>query len=528
MIKIRQIEVEIDKDNKEYLYSIVAKKLNVKKEEIIDLKISKKSIDARRKPLIKFIYEVIVTLTNEDNIKYSTDIIKYNEDNFIFNITGTKNLLHRPVVVGSGPAGLFCAYILAENGYKPIIIERGKNIQDRVKDVEEFWNTGNLNENYNVQFGLGGAGTFSDGKLNTLVKKSQEQNKIFEIFVNCGANENILYDSKPHIGTDILRTVVTNIHDRIIDMGGEFLFNTCLTDLIINDNTIEAIEVNNKDIINTDVLILAIGHSARDTFKMLNNYLDMEQKPFAVGIRIQHKQSMINKSQYGVENHPKLSAAPYKLTHQAKNGKGVYTFCMCPGGLVVNASSVKNRLAINGMSNNKRDEENANSAVVVTVNSKDYGTNLFDGMNFQRELEEKTYLLGNGKIPVSLYKDYKENKVSNSFKSVNPVFKGSTTFANINDIFPKSINEALIEGIEAFSKKINGYNNDDAIIAAVESRTSSPIRILRNETLNSNVNGIYPCGEGAGYAGGITTSAIDGIKVAESIASIYKPGDSNE
>lgn len=522
MIKVRQIEVEIDKDNIDYLYSVVSKKLHIKKEDIISLKISKKSIDARRKPNIKFIYEVILELKNENKIKLSNDVIKYEEEIFNIEITGTKKLNNRPIIVGAGPAGLFTAYSLAENGYNPIIIERGKNINDRVKDVEDFWNNGNININSNVQFGLGGAGTFSDGKLNTLVKKSLEQNKVFNTFVECGANENILYDAKPHIGTDILRSVITNMENKITTLGGTFLYNTCLTDLIIEDNKIVAIKVNDKDIIKTDILILAIGHSARDTFIMLNKYLKMEQKPFAVGIRIQHKQSMINKSQYGIEEHPALYAASYKLTHQAKNGKGVYTFCMCPGGLVVNASSEQNRLAINGMSNNKRNEENANSAIVVTVNANDYGNNLFDGMNFQRELEEKAYKLGSGKIPVSLYKDYKENKISTNFKTINPVFKGNTTFANINEIFPSSINDAIKEGIEAFSTKIKGYNNDDAIIAAVESRTSSPIRILRDDNLLSNISGIYPCGEGAGYAGGITTSAIDGIKIASKIMSIYQ------
>ena len=435
-----------------------------------------------------------------------------------------KCLTYRPIVVGSGPAGLFCAYMLALHNYKPIVIERGQDVDKRIIDVETFWQTGILNPSSNVQFGEGGAGTFSDGKLNTLVKDPLNRHrKVFEIFVEAGAKEEILYENKPHIGTDLLIDIVKNIRYKIIAMGGEFRFDTCLTNIICDKQNLVGIQVNNNRIINTEVLVLAIGHSARDTFKMLSeSSLTMQSKPFAVGVRIQHPQSLINKSQYGVVNHSILPNASYKLTHKASNGRGVYTFCMCPGGYVVNASSETNMLAINGMSNYKRDSENANSAVIVTVNPKDFGNDIMSGVEFQRELERKAFIEGKGNIPIQLYGDFKHNKISECFGNIKPIFKGQYTFGNIRNIFPNYINETLIEGIENFSKRINGYASDDAIIAGVESRTSSPIKIIRNDFCESNIKGIYPAGEGAGYAGGITSAAIDGIIVAENIAKIYK------
>lgn len=305
-------------------------------------------------------------------------------------------------------------------------------------------------------------------------------------------------------------------------MGGEFKYNTCLTDIEIENNKISKIQLNDNNWINTEVLILAIGHSARDTFKMLNDKkLLMLPKPFAIGIRIEHPQDMINKSQYGMDN-KKLKAASYKLTYKASNNRGVYSFCMCPGGYVVNSSSEVNKIAINGMSNRARDSKNANSAIVVTVNPSDYGLNPLDGVNFQRKLEERTYEVGNGKIPVQLFRDFLDNKKSTEFKDVKPNIKGNYTLANLNDIFPDYILESLKEAIINFDKKIKGFARDDAILSAIESRTSSPIRLERNENMESNIIGIYPIGEGAGYAGGITSAAIDGIKVAEAIAKIYE------
>lgn len=528
MIRVRQIEVNVLKDTKEVLIEAIAKKLKINTSDIKKIKINKQSIDARKKPDIYFIYEVDISVLNEEKIlKYnkSNDILKTPNEAYKCEITGNQQLKDRPIVVGSGPAGLFAAYNLARMGYKPIVIERGEKVEDRIKTVEQFWKTNKLNLNSNVQFGEGGAGTFSDGKLNTLVKDPENRCKeVFNIFVRHGANPNILYVNKPHIGTDLLRNIVKNIREEIINMGGTFRYNTCLTNITLKNNEVTAIEVNNNEIINTNVVLLAIGHSARDTFKMLFDLkMNIEPKPFAIGIRIQHPQTMINKSQYGIEKHPVLENASYKLTYTASNNRGVYTFCMCPGGFVVNSSSEENRLAINGMSNSKRDEENANSAVLVTITPNDFGNNPLDGIEFQRKLEEKAYSLGNGKIPVQLFKDYKESKISSKYKSINPVFKGATTFNNLNELFPEYINTALKEGIVYFDKKIHGFANDDAILAAIESRTSSPVRLVRNDFCESNIKGIYPCGEGAGYAGGITSAAMDGLKVSENIMKIYHP-----
>ena len=525
MIRIRQIKIEVDKDNIDLLKKKVISKLKINESDIKNFKINKKSIDARKKDLIYYVYEVDLEIINEDKILKNTksnDIIKIENEEYKIDICGNKKLNNRIVIVGSGPAGLFCAYALASLGYKPLIIERGEKIEDRVKTVEKLFNEGILNPNSNVQFGEGGAGTFSDGKLNTLVKdKFNRCKKVYEIFVENGAPEEILYLNKPHIGTDVLRNVIINMRNKIISMGGEFRYNTTLTNLVINEEKLEKIEVNNNELIDCEVLVLAIGHSARDTFKMLyENNLVMSPKPFAVGIRIMHTQEMINQNQYGTKY--KLPPADYKLTYNTKEKRGVYSFCMCPGGYVVNASSEEKFLAINGMSNHKRDSVTSNSAIVVTVNPNDYGNSIFDGIKFQRMLEEKAYNLGKGKIPVQLYGDYKNNKISTGFRKVKPIIKGMYTFANINEIFPEFINESIKEAIEYYDTKIKGFSRSDAIVAGVESRTSSPIRIERDENFNSSVLGIYPIGEGAGYAGGITTSAIDGLKVSEEIARIYE------
>lgn len=527
MIRLRQIKIDFEKATINNLKGLCAKKLKIDVSDIKKLKINKKSLDARKKPLLYFVYEVDIEVNDENKIlknNKSNDILKVVEKDYQFNITGLLKLNYRPIIIGSGPAGLICGYLLAEHGYKPIIIERGQKVEERIKSVELFWQTGKLNINSNVQFGEGGAGTFSDGKLNTQVKdKDGRTKKIFDIFIEAGAPNNIAYESHPHIGTDLLRSVVINIRNKIIQLGGEIKYNSCLTDLKIDNNRLEAIVINGNETIKSNVLVLATGHSARDTFKMLYDHgLEMSPKPFAIGVRIQHPQKLINKNQYGIEEHELLEAANYKLTYKASNGRGVYSFCMCPGGFVVNSSSDLNKTAINGMSNHKRDSENANSAIIVTVSPKDYGASPLDGIKFQENLEEKTYKIGNGKIPIQLFKDYKENIISTNIGNVNPIFKGNYTLSNLNSIFPNYVNDSLKEGIQAFDKNIKGFASDDAIIAAVESRTSSPVRITRDETGQSNIKGIYPCGEGAGYAGGITSAAIDGVKIAEYIAANYK------
>jgi len=525
MIRLRQVKVPLDK--RENLLKKVSNILHINEEQIEDYKIIKESVDARNRNNILLTYEIDILVDNEEKLltkHSSSDIFPSPNEEFHFEMTGTKVMSNRPIIIGSGPAGLFCAYLLAEHGYKPLIIERGEKVEDRVKSIATFWKNGILNKNSNVQFGEGGAGTFSDGKLNTLVKdKEFIGKKVFEIFVENGAPEEIMYLNKPHIGTDILRDVIVNMRNKIISNGGIFRYSTCMTNINIENGKVVSIELNNNEIIPCDNLILAIGHSARDTFEMLyQKGLLMEAKPFAVGLRVEHSQEMINQSQYGITYHPYLKSASYKLTYKASTNRGVYSFCMCPGGYVVNASSEEGHLVVNGMSNYKRDTENANSAIVVTVGPKDFGTNPLDGVNYQRNLESLAYKLGKGKIPLQLYKDFKDNKVSTAIGSIKPITKGEYTFANLNEILPKYISDSIKEAMIDFNKKIKGFAKDDVLLLGIESRTSSPVKILRNELNISNIEGIYPIGEGAGYAGGITTSAIDGIKMAMLFAKVYK------
>lgn len=517
MIRIKDVKIGVDGNLKKKIMSI----LNT---DIIDFKINKLSIDARKKGNALFVYEVDVNVFNENKIlsKNIKNVSLTPKEEYVFDVCGDKCLNDGIVIVGAGPAGLFAGYELAKSGYNPLIIERGKDVDSRIKDVERFWKDGILDVNSNVQFGAGGAGTFSDGKLNTQCKDRFFRNKeVLRTFVKFGAPEEILYLNKPHIGTDLLRNVIKNMIFEIERLGGKIRYNSCLTNIFVKDKVIDSIEINGGEVLKCDGLVLALGHSSRDTFEMLlKNNLCIKPKPFAVGVRVQHKQDMINKAQYGDVS---LPAASYKLTYQASNKRGVYSFCMCPGGYVVNSSSCDGMLAINGMSDYKRDSENANSAIIVTVSPFDYGDGPLDGVRFQRKLEKNAYEVGKGLIPSQLFKDFKRNIASSDFGNINPVFKGGYYFTNIRDIFPEYINEALIEGIEYFDGKIKGFASDDVILSAVESRTSSPIKIIRDDNFVSNISGIYPCGEGAGYAGGIMTSAIDGIKVAEAIGKIYKP-----
>lgn len=517
MIRIKNIKVTI-KENID-IYELASKKLKVSKERLKKVIIHKKSIDARSKAMFSYVFDLDVEIDNEN--KYlSSNICKIQNEEYILPMHGTFLLDKRPIVIGAGPAGLFCAYFLAKYGYKPILFERGEQIDNRIKTVEALWQNNEFKINSNVQFGEGGAGTFSDGKLNTLVKdKENRMREVFKIFVECGAPEEIMYESKPHIGTDILQKVVANLREKIIAMGGEIHFNSCMEDIIISNGKIKSIIVNGK-VIDTDILVLAIGHSARDTFKMLySKNLSMEAKPFAVGVRIIHPQNIINENQYPI-NYQFLPPASYKLTYKSQSGRGVYSFCMCPGGYVVNSRSTNSGICINGMSDYNRDSYFANSAIVVSISPDDFGHNPLDGISFQESLEQKAYQVGCGKIPVQRYVDYKNNKISDNI--LPDPFKGKIHLANINDIFPNYINENLKEGIDYFNNKIQGFNSKCAVIAAPEARTSSPVRMCRDEDFNSSIKGIYPCGEGAGFAGGITTSAMDGIKVFENIYKKYK------
>ena len=424
-------------------------------------------------------------------------------------------------VIGSGPSGLFCAYMLAKAGYKPILLERGASVEERTKDVERFWKTGQLDPESNVQFGEGGAGTFSDGKLNTLVKDTFGRNrKVLEIFVEHGAPEEILYVNKPHIGTDILTTVVKKMRDAIVAAGGEVHFHSKVTDLQIQNHCLQSVTVNGKHEIPCNIAILAIGHSARDTFQMLyEKGIPMEPKSFAVGVRVEHKQTMINLSQYGMEENSVLPAASYKVAEQLSNGRGVYSFCMCPGGYVVNASSEEEMLAVNGMSYHDRAGRNSNTALITTVTPEDFSSDSpLAGLEFQRKYEKLAYKIGNGKIPVQLFGDFLKNQMSTKLGKVTPSIKGEWQFANLHECLPDYVCASLEEGMRAFGHKIKGYDAEDTVFSGVETRTSSPLRMERNKQFESNIQGLFPCGEGAGYAGGITSAAMDGIKTAEAIA----------
>ena len=519
MIRVRQIKVDVSLDSPSFLRSLIVKKLGM---DIIDFKIMKRSIDARHKDSVCYVYEVDVDVSDESRVKFGGDILNSVSSCYSFSCSGEVELSSRPIIVGSGPCGLFCAYELALHGFNPIVLERGLDMDSRVESVSHFWKTGELDCNSNVQFGEGGAGTFSDGKLSTQIKdKNNRIDEVLNVFIENGAPSEIGYDFMPHIGTDKLRDVVKSMRNRIISLGGEFRYGSCLTDINVVDGRVSSIVVNDSEVIPCDVLVLAIGHSARDTFRMLHSRgISMENKPFAVGLRVMHSQDMISRNQYG-KFYKFLKPASYKLTYNS-GGRGVYSFCMCPGGYVVNASSEPGRLVVNGMSNFCRESGVANSAIVVTVNEKDYGFNLFDGVRFQEDLERRAFLLGNGLIPIQRYGDYVSGVVSTSFGSVIPKTCGGYCFSDLNSLFSSSINDSIKDAFVYFNNRIKGFSCDDVIVAGVESRTSSPIRIFRDENYVSNILGIYPAGEGCGYAGGIVSSAVDGIKVFESIVSLYK------
>ena len=418
-----------------------------------------------------------------------------------------------------GPAGLFAGLLLVDNGIKPIILERGKSVEERIKDVEDFANNRKFSTVSNIQFGEGGAGTFSDGKLNTGSSANMYSKKVLEEFVRFGAPKEILYTSKPHIGTDNLRKIVKNMREYIISKGGQVLFNTKATDFEIENGKIKAVICPNTRI-ETDAVILAIGHSARDTFKKLYELgVEIQPKNFAVGARIEHLQEDINKAQYGEKTKLKLPVADYKLVYHAKNGRTCYTFCMCPGGQVMASNSEENSIVTNGMSNFARDGENSNSALLVNVTVEDYYKNSpLDGMYFQEELEKKAFELGgeNYNAPAQRVADFLNGLKTEKFGKIKPTYKPGVTCADLNGISPEFVSETMKEAILEFDKRLHGFAENDAILTGVETRSSSPVQITRNkETLDSvNIEGLYPCGEGAGYAGGIMTAAIDGLKCA--------------
>lgn len=531
MLRINQLKLPVGHSEEELLRRV--KKL-LRCQEMPEISIVRRSIDARKKPELYFNYILNVQVKNQAEVYRRCDkrqVLIWEETDYRFPVCGYKGKM-RPVIIGTGPAGLFCGYMLAEAGFRPILLERGKTVEERTGDVQAFWESGKLNPESNVQFGEGGAGTFSDGKLNTLVKDKYGRNrKVLSLFVKAGAPSEILYDHKPHIGTDILSRVVVNMRNAILDMGGEVRFDAKVTDIMYRDSHITGVIINGKERLDAEYVVLAPGHSARDTFAMLyEKGISMEAKPFAVGMRVEHPQELINLSQYGKREEKALGSAPYKVTAAASNGRGVYSFCMCPGGYVVNASSEPERLAVNGMSYSGRDGSNANSAIIVSVTPEDYGADgPLSGIEFQRRLEKKAFEIGKGKIPVERYGDYKkavaEEKEGANAEEISvispdfaPSIKGAWDFAPVHEILPTALKTAFVEGMEQFGRVIKGFNDGAVLIEGLESRTSSPVRILRDEGLQSSIRGLYPCGEGAGYAGGITSAAMDGIRVAEEVA----------
>lgn len=526
MIRIPEIKLNLEQDES-ILKKEISKKLHIPEEEIKDLRIFKKSVDARKKNDINFVYAVDIEVNNEEAIikkHFKKGIIKTPTIKYEYLRRAPENF-KRPIIVGLGPAGLFAGLILAQMGYKPIILERGKSVDERAEDVDLFWKTGKLNTESNVQFGEGGAGTFSDGKLTTLIKDPRCR-KVLEEFVLAGAPEEILYINKPHIGTDILRGVVKNIRNTIISLGGEVRFSSKVTDLIIKDNRICGVKINDKETIDGDKVLLALGHSARDTFYMLfDNGLDIKPKGFSVGVRIEHPQSLINENQYGsFASHKKLGAADYKLSGHFENGRSAYTFCMCPGGMVVAAASEENMVVTNGMSYHARDMENANSALLVGVSPEDYGSDHpLAGVEFQRNLERLAFRAGgeNYNAPAQKVGDFLKGIPSDAIGQVNPSYGPSVNMTDLRLCLPNFVTDTMKEALVLFDKKIKGFANPEAIMTGVESRSSSPIRIQRDDNLQSNIRGVYPIGEGAGYAGGIISAAVDGIRVAEEVANSF-------
>ncbi len=526
MIRINEIKLSLDEEE-ELLAEKAAKVLKINKKYIKSYTIYKKSVDARKKDDVHFTYslDVIITLDEEQ----ITRKCKSNKVNivkpYVYTLPENKRVSSfRPVVVGFGPAGMFAGLILALSGLKPIILERGKAVEERTKDVDLFWQTGKLNEESNVQFGEGGAGTFSDGKLTTGIK-SPFIRKILEELYEAGAPEEILYSSKPHIGTDRLVEVVKNIRKKIEKLGGEVRLECRLEKLIVANGFVHGVTYTHKGEkidLETDSVIMAIGHSARDTVEMLYNMgVEIMQKPFSVGARIEHPQSLINKAQYGkFAGHKKLGAADYKLACHGLHERGAYTFCMCPGGTVVNAASEKEGVIVNGMSSLARDGENANSALLVGIEPKDFPSDHpLAGIYYQREIENTAFKLAgsNYKAPAQLVGDFLKGIESKELGNVQPTCPTGVTMTNLDLCLPEKVSATMKSAIVEMDKKLNGFNLYDAVLTAPETRSSSSVRILRDDLLQCNIRGVYPCGEGAGYAGGIISAAVDGVKCAHAV-----------
>lgn len=529
MIRLNQVKLPLDHDENA-LRNYVLNKLSVTDKQVADIYIFKRGYDARKRNMITLIYSLDITLqdVNEESIlnRFEKDQnVRVSPDTeYKYVAQAPADLTERPIVIGMGPCGLFTALILAQMGFKPIVLERGKSVHERAKDTFRFWRTAELNTESNVQFGEGGAGTFSDGKLYSQVKDPRFLGlKVKQEFVAAGAPAEIIYVSKPHIGTYKLVTMVEKMRSKIIELGGEIRFQSRVDEINILDRQVTGVTLNGGEIINSKYVIAAIGHSARDTVQMLSDKgVHLAAQSFSVGFRIEHKQEMIDQCRFGTNaGHPLLGAADYKLVHHCKNGRSVYSFCMCPGGVVVAATSEEGAVVTNGMSQYSRSERNANSAIVVGINPSDFNDDPLQGIALQRKLERNAYLLGgsNYDAPAQMVGDFLADKDAKPYGNIEPSYKPNVKMTDLSESLPGFAIDAIREALPAFDKKIRGFAKADSMLTGVETRTSSPVQIKRDKDYQSiNTKGLYPGGEGAGYAGGILSAGIDGIKIAEAVA----------